>query len=101
MRKTRGLIGFLLVLGLVTSACGLTDAPTSTDSPTGRPEAIVPPSKGEAAMRKVQVETTRSLTFIPDTLKVEPGEKVEFVVTDTSGFPILLPSPPQKLRRRF
>ena len=92
MKKTRGLIGFLLVLGLGTTACGPTAAPTpaatptSTDSPSGRPEAIVPPSKGEAAMRKVQVETTSSLTFIPDTLKVEPGETVEFVVADTSGF---------------
>ena len=86
MRKTGGLIGFLVVLGLVTIACGPTDAPTSTASPTGRSEAIVPPSKEETAKRKVQLETTRSLTFIPDTLKVEQGETVEFVVADTSGF---------------
>ena len=86
MKKTRGLIGFLVVLGLVTIACGPTAAPTSTASPTGRSEAIVPPSEGEAANRKVQVETTKSLTFFPDTLRVEPGETVEFVVADTSGF---------------
>ncbi len=101
MKKRRGLIGLLVVLGLVTIACGPTAiAPTSTASSTGRPEAMVVPSQGEAAKRKVQVETTSPLTFIPDTIIVEPVENVDSSLPTRLGSPILLPSPPQMLRRR-
>jgi len=35
----------------------------------------------------VELQTTTSLKFNPSKIRVEPGESIEFVITDTSGFP--------------
>jgi len=73
-----------VVLVLVVTACGT--AATSTPLPTAALEAPTMPPQVEQAGRKVQLETTSSLKFNPSEFRVEPGERIEFVITDTSGF---------------
>jgi len=45
------------------------------------------PSQGEQAARKVELQTTTSLKINPSKIRVEPGESIELVITDTSRFP--------------
>ena len=75
-----------MFLGLVAMACGAAATPASlpTTAPPVAPD--ISPTKEQAA-RKVQLETTTSLKFNPSQIRVEPGESIEFVITDTSGFP--------------
>ena len=86
MHQKIELIGLLMFLGLLAMACGTSATPVS-------PLATVPPvmpdinPTKEQPARKVQLETSESLKFSPSKIRVEPGESIEFVITDTSGFP--------------
>ena len=86
MHRKIELIGLLIFLGLLAMACGTSAIPVS-------PPAAVPPvtpdinPTREQPARKVQLETTESLKFSPSEIRIEPGESIEFVITDTSGFP--------------
>jgi len=97
MNRTRRLIGLLMFLGLVAMACGTAATPVSqpapvptttpTISPTAALGATMTPSQKRQAARKVELQTTTSLKFYPSKIRVEPSESIEFVITDTSGFP--------------
>ena len=86
MNRKIELIALLMFLGLLPMACGTSATPVS-------PPATVPPftpdinPTKEQPARKVQLETSESLKFSPSKIRVEPGESIEFVITDTSGFP--------------
>ena len=85
-----------MFLGLVATACGTAATPVSLPatvppatpniSPTAEFGAATTPSQKEQGARKVQIETTTSLKFNPREIRVERGERIEFVITDTSGF---------------
>ncbi len=84
MDARKGMICLSVVLVLVVTACGTAATPTPLS--TAALEAPTMPPQLEQTGRKVQLETTRSLEFNPSEIRVEPGEKIEFVITDTSGF---------------
>ena len=90
MIRRRGLIGLLMFMGLVATACGTAATPASSPAtvPPVKTEIspTIPTTNGQEA-RKVQVETTQSLKFNPSAIRVVPGESVDFVISDTSGFP--------------
>lgn len=89
MNRGRGLIGPLIFLGLVAMACGTAATPVSLPATVPpvktKISPTIPPTNVQEA-RKVQLETTESLKFSPSKIRVEPGESIEFVITDTSGF---------------
>ena len=84
MDGRKGMICLSVVVFLLLTACGA--AATQTPMPTAAFEAPTKPPQVEQAERKVRLETTRSLKFSPSEINVEPGERIEFVITDTSGF---------------
>ena len=104
MNRRRGLIGLLMLLGLVATACGTaaTPIPLATTVPFVETK-ISPteaPTKGPEA-RKVLLETTESLKFSPSMIRVEPGESIEFIITDTSGFAHTLTIAASKAKRKI
>ena len=91
MNRRIGLISLLMFLGLIAAACGAAATPVSPPGaqnvrPTAALGDAAPPGQQGQAVRKVQLETTRSLRFNPRTFNAALGETVEFVITDTSGF---------------
>lgn len=84
MNRIFGTMFLPVVLALVLTACGTAATPASP-APAALDAQTAPP-QGEQAARKVQLKTTKSLRFNPGEFKVDPGERIEFVITDTSGF---------------
>ena len=74
-----------MFLGLLAMACGTAATPVSPPATVPPVTPDITPTK-EPPARKVQLETTESLKFSPSKIRVEPGESIEFIITDTSGF---------------
>ena len=84
MDRRRVLTGLFTFLGPLLIACGA--AATPDIAPAVAQEAATTTSQTEQSPKVVQIKTTRSLKFEPSDMRVEQGERVEFVITDTSGF---------------
>ena len=65
-----------------------TATPTETPEPTATPTPTptVEPTPASEGIREIRVATTGSLTFDSNSIKVQPGETVKFIVTNTSSF---------------
>lgn len=82
------LMAAVAVLGLVAAACG--DSADATRRAAGAHEGGL--AFGEAAMsedadRTIEVRTLDALAFAPETLEVEQGEVITFVITNEGEMP--------------
>lgn len=100
MHRKRELVAPVMFLGLLAMACGTAATPISPPATVPPVTSDINPTKEQPA-RKVQLETSESLKFSPGKIRVEPGESIEFVITDTSGFPHTFTIADSKAKRKI